>query len=327
MYESRSRVLRRIASVVYQYFNWLWLPSTFLRMSERFAKNQTQFLIIHSGGWPGPRSTLAVILACAFAGVRVGLVIHSYVGRARRLTPLQTAGLEMLLRWMRVPVAAVSADLQRHLLKRTHFNSVFVLENSIRKDFFGEVPDPQLPAGGQPIVLMTVGTLNRERSQRLVLEAIQLLAEELRGRVHYWLIGEGSEMEALRTYVSEHQLGNQVLFLGFKENIVPFLDATHLYVNPVNSYESFGLAMYEAMARGVPVLGSRIYAVPECVRSGHNGELFEPGSALELAAKIAAIVTDPVLYKRLSQGALETAQSVLPDRLMSRYLRFMERNA
>ncbi|HUT53368.1 MAG TPA: glycosyltransferase family 4 protein [bacterium] len=71
--------------------------------------------------------------------------------------------------------------------------------------------------------------------------------------------------------------------------------------------EAFGLTLIEAMARGVPVVGSRVGGIPEAVEDGVSGLLFERGNANELAEKMAALVGDHELRRRLIAGGLRRA--------------------
>ena len=52
-------------------------------------------------------------------------------------------------------------------------------------------------------------------------------------------------------------------------------------------YENFPRTLVEAFACGLPVIASRLGALPEIVQEGHNGLLFDPGSAKDLASKMA----------------------------------------
>ena len=55
-------------------------------------------------------------------------------------------------------------------------------------------------------------------------------------------------------------------------------------VVPSLVWETYSIVAREAMSLGIPVIASRIGALPEAIRDGENGLLFTPGSAQELAA-------------------------------------------
>jgi glycosyltransferase involved in cell wall biosynthesis len=70
--------------------------------------------------------------------------------------------------------------------------------------------------------------------------------------------------------------------------------------------EGFGMVAAEAMACGIPVVASRIAAIPEVVLDGRTGLLFTPGDAGDLAQKLATLLADRPLRLSLGrQGAVE----------------------
>jgi glycosyltransferase involved in cell wall biosynthesis len=56
------------------------------------------------------------------------------------------------------------------------------------------------------------------------------------------------------------------------------------------------------MACGVPVLAARLGALPEAVRHGENGLLFDPESAVDLAATLQTLASDPGRLEELRGG-------------------------
>jgi glycosyltransferase involved in cell wall biosynthesis len=71
-------------------------------------------------------------------------------------------------------------------------------------------------------------------------------------------------------------------------------------------YEGFGLPALEALACGVPVVGSNASSVPEIV--GEAGMLVEPDDARSMAGALVAVVTDDELHEKLSSAAVEQAR-------------------
>jgi len=71
-------------------------------------------------------------------------------------------------------------------------------------------------------------------------------------------------------------------------------------------YEGFGLPALEALACGVPVVGSNASSVPEIV--GEAGMLVDPDDARSMAGALIAVVTDAELHEKLSRAAVEQAR-------------------
>ena len=78
------------------------------------------------------------------------------------------------------------------------------------------------------------------------------------------------------------------------------------------------------MSYGIPVIASRIGAIPEIVDDGVDGFLFEPGNIEDMIQKIREILDDPVRAKKMGEAgaqkvAAQNSESVYYERLMKIY--------
>jgi glycosyltransferase involved in cell wall biosynthesis len=73
--------------------------------------------------------------------------------------------------------------------------------------------------------------------------------------------------------------------------------------------EAFGLVLAEAMACGVPVVGSRAGAIPEVVEDGETGLLVTPRSAEAMADAIEILARDEPKRSRMGQAAIESVHN------------------
>ena len=123
------------------------------------------------------------------------------------------------------------------------------------------------------------------------------------------LCGSGELDLALREQVSRLKLQDLVIFRNFiqSEEIAKTL-ANTLALLLVSNEEQFGLVVIEAQAMGVPVIftppcGAR----DELLRSGVSGFMVEPDNPAGIALIMKLIASDEALWRRLAQGAIETA--------------------
>ncbi len=72
--------------------------------------------------------------------------------------------------------------------------------------------------------------------------------------------------------------------------------------------EAFGLVFMEAMAAGLPVVGSRLNAIPEMVTHGETGLLVTPGDREGLAQVLQALIDDPALRRRMGSAGRRFAE-------------------
>jgi glycosyltransferase involved in cell wall biosynthesis len=92
------------------------------------------------------------------------------------------------------------------------------------------------------------------------------------------------------------------------EDLAGRLSASHVFVLPF-SYEGFGIACLEAMAWGLPVIGSTHGALREFVCDGINGALIPPGDIAAFARQIQLFHKDRGQLARCGQEALKTFHS------------------
>jgi glycosyltransferase involved in cell wall biosynthesis len=92
-------------------------------------------------------------------------------------------------------------------------------------------------------------------------------------------------------------------FDGFTPTELPVLLAdVDAVIVPSLVWETYSIVAREAMALGIPVIASRIGALPEAIRDHDNGLLFTPGSAEELARILRTLAYEPDLVERLRGG-------------------------
>jgi len=116
------------------------------------------------------------------------------------------------------------------------------------------------------------------------------------------LAGDGPERASVVEEVRALSLDRDVAFAGATRDLAPILRACDLFLLPSAS-ESFGLAALEAMSCGVPVLATNAGGLPEVVKQGEAGLLFEVGDVDAMAAAALRLLDDDAELARLSRGA------------------------
>ena len=85
---------------------------------------------------------------------------------------------------------------------------------------------------------------------------------------------------------------NKIIFPGYVpfNDLLIFYHTCDLFIQPCTS-ELQGIAILEAMASGLPVIGANSGATPELIVNGINGLLFRPNDAIDLKNKIDLVYT------------------------------------
>lgn len=129
--------------------------------------------------------------------------------------------------------------------------------------------------------------------------------EKVRARMPATLVlaGDGPLREKLQAEARERGIAG-VRFAGAVPDLLPLLRESDVFLLP-SAKESFGLAALEALACGVPVVGSRTGGIPDVV--GDAGALFEPGDVEGMAQAVLRILGDPAEHARLGKLARDRA--------------------
>jgi N-acetyl-alpha-D-glucosaminyl L-malate synthase BshA len=117
-----------------------------------------------------------------------------------------------------------------------------------------------------------------------------------------WLIGDGPEMNAVKSILQQSGFEDDVRYWGLQRNVAPLLAQADLLLMTSLS-ESFSLAALEAMACGIPVLATEVGGLPEVVIHGETGFLFPLGdhnSAVRLAVNL---LSDQTLLRSMRIAA------------------------
>ena len=138
------------------------------------------------------------------------------------------------------------------------------------------------------------------------------------------LVGDGPDRQLASDLARELGREEQVTFLGKIESVAELLACADLFLLP-SEEESFGLVALEAMASGVPVVGSSGSGLAEVVIDGVTGRLHPVGDVEAMAASAVELLTDPVRWKEASRAARQSAvERFSADRIVPQYERYYE---
>ena len=272
---------------------------------------------------PGLPSLRAAALNLAAAAGRAKLIahVHSAVGNAGRpefaaygrvdRLALRTLGLADLV----CTVSTVGTATMRSLAPGTWVETV---DNAVDLADF-----PPGDAAGEPPTVLFVGVICRRKGLFELARAARMLRE--RGVRDWRLVvvgGQGPTPQAeYDEIVAEFDAaGLRAAMVGpeYGDQIKARLAQADIFTLP-SFLEGQPIAIIEAMASGLPVVGTSIGAVPDLIRDGVEGRVVEPGDAAALADALGEVITDRETRRRMSRASrLRAEQGHGLDRLSAR---------
>ena len=142
------------------------------------------------------------------------------------------------------------------------------------------------------IILCMVARLEMHKDHESLIKSIKILKEK-NLNIKLLLIGDGSLRGFLETLTENLNLNNEVVFLGAIKNVSKKLDDVDIFVFSTTKDEGFGIALAEAMGKGVPIIASDVGACSEVLLNGKCGVLFDPKSPESIAKSVENILNKP----------------------------------
>jgi glycosyltransferase involved in cell wall biosynthesis len=215
----------------------------------------------------------------------------------------------------KVRLIAVSGSLGEYMSSLGYAGRVSVVPNGV----------PQVdPPGREPPhgewTLGTVALFRPRKGTEVLLEALAILRREGHA-VRLRAVGpfETPEYERLlKDRARQLAVEDAVEWTGFTRDVNAELERFDLFVLPSLFGEGLPMVVLEAMAAGVPVVGTRVEGVPEAIRDGLDGALAAPGDAEDLAGAMHRILSGRLDWTRLRESARQRHAEKFSDASMAR---------
>ncbi len=180
------------------------------------------------------------------------------------------------------------------------------------------IPLDTSPATGKGrATFLLLSRLTVEKGVRVVLRAIAALPRSLDFQLV--IAGRGPLEDEIRQAAADD---SRISFVGYVtgESKQALLEQARYLLIPSLWYENAPVAVIEAAAHGVAVIASRIGGLPEFVRDGRTGLLFEPGDAAGLSRIMQGLAEGTVALSGLAEQCRDLAERHTVDRMVDCYL-------
>jgi glycosyltransferase involved in cell wall biosynthesis len=241
--------------------------------------------------------------------------------------------------------------LDRHLIGRFASRFVAVTENDRRRMIEIEGVRPEktvvIPAAlvrrnsaggsadgsrdvraelGIPLDAPVVGTVASMRPPKALHVLVDAFVELLKTmpEARLLMVGDGPSRQGVEAHARSRGLAeDRAIFTGQRPDVDRLIDAFD--VSALSSVsEGTPLFIFESMARGRPVVSTRVGGVPEVIDDGQSGVLVPPEDPQALARTLEALLRDPARREAIAAGGRERLREFTPERAAERFAALYE---
>jgi D-inositol-3-phosphate glycosyltransferase len=305
---------------------------------ETFASSKgLSYDVIHSHYWLS--GLAAEPLSAAWAAAPIVQMFHTLGEMKNRVAQSDeeregpdriAAEKHLVQRADRIIVSTLAEQTQLRFLYKADDRKLEIIPPGVDTEHFYPIPsdEAKLFVGLKPDdrMVLFVGRIEPLKGVETLIRAMSCVRlKHGRRPVHLAIIGGEpdaspeqmtAEMARLQALCDELAMDQTVIFLGKRrqDTLQYYYSAAEVVVMP-SHYESFGMVALEAMACGTPVIASDVGGLGFLVRDGETGFTVPDGEPDQLCEKLALLLGDPELRRRMGDCAAEYARGYSWDRI------------
>ncbi len=293
---------------------WLSLSFSF-NAALRKLETQNKFDLIH---FTDARESFF----CAPSAPMIGHVNDTYSAELKTLLEYKKNYPDWLMRWLYYSAVHFLEARKLHRLKLIVANSRFTSEmiaktypnttakvrhcyksvDVARYQPLKELREATFLDPDQPVILFVGSNMHRKGVPDLIKAAPGVI--ENYPQAKFIIVGSDKAIGSLKTLCSDLKVSQNFEFVGWQsqEDLLGLYLRASLFVMP-SLTEALGVTFLEAMAAGVPVIGTEVGGIPEIIQDGFNGLLVPVKSPASITEAINQLLADENLRKRLADNA------------------------
>lgn len=296
---------------------WLSLSFSF-NTALRKLEEQNEFDLIH---FTDARESFF----CSPRAPMIGHVNDTYSAELKTPLEYKRHYPDWLMRWLYYSAVRFLESRKLQRLKRIVANSHFTAETisrtypntaskvrvcyksvdvaryqKVRENREVSPPDPN-----QPVILFVGGNMHRKGVPDLIRAASGVIKDH--PRVKFVIVGKDQSVDRLKAICSELHVSQNFEFAGWKSqaDLLSYYQQATVFIMP-SLTEALGVTFLEAMAAGVPVIGTNVGGIPEIIQDNFNGLLVPASSPGSITEAINRLLADEPLRKRLVENSRAT---------------------
>lgn len=202
--------------------------------------------------------------------------------------------------------AEMQSAMQKHICSK---DKIKIITNGIDFDLLDKVQpvtrrDLGIPEGA--FVVGQIGRFSEQKSPDVFVEMAEKIKKEIPNSF-FVMVGDGNLEAEIRRLIKMKGLEDSFLITGWVDNPTGYLNCFDV-ATLLSRWEGFGLALVEYMYCGVPLVSTKVDAIPYVVDDGVDGLLVEPDKPNEAAQAVIRIHGDSVLAAKLVTNGFNIAK-------------------
>lgn len=174
-------------------------------------------------------------------------------------------------------------------------------------------------------VIIHVSNFRKIKNIPHIIESFLKIRERVPAKL--LLVGDGPERHHAFEMAKKSAYANDILLLGKQDNLTELYSISDLKLL-LSTKESFGLVLLEAMACGVPGIGSNVGGIPEVIQHGVDGYIVEEGDVEQVARYAIEILSNEDKLQQFREAAMRSVhERFLSTQIVEQYEALYERVA
>jgi glycosyltransferase involved in cell wall biosynthesis len=157
------------------------------------------------------------------------------------------------------------------------------------------------------VVIGSLSRLVEFKGHKYLLAAFNELIKNHDLNIKLLIVGEGELKDELREITKDYKLNDKVIFAGARNDIQDILSSFDIFTQfSVDAGgETFPVAIIEALAAGLPIVGSKVGDIEYLINNEGNGFLVEPENIKQFNESVLKIIMDDEIRKKMSKTSRE----------------------
>jgi glycosyltransferase involved in cell wall biosynthesis len=200
---------------------------------------------------------------------------------------------------------------------------IAVIPNGVDMEEFAPVR-AAMREGDDVRILFAGRCYPQQKGLEVLLDAMAFLRDDARIRLR--IVGEDwGGHSVIRSMARSHGIKDRITLLGRvdRPSLIEEFQSADVFVLP-SLFDSFPIAILEAMAAGLPVVATRVGGVPDIVEDGRTGVLVDPGDAKALAGALRGLASDGSARREMGRRGRERARQFSWEEILPQIKRVYE---